>query len=98
MTDVDGLLTKCRNEANLDESQRTYAKDHKPVKNLRELVQIVKPSVIIGASAMAALFTQEILQDMALFNERPIVFALSNPTSKSECTPQEAFNNTEVST
>lgn len=53
--------------------------------------------ILIGASATPGLFTPEILQDMASFNERPIVFALSNPTSRAECTADQAFNNTEVS-
>lgn len=52
--------------------------------------------IIIGASATPGLFTPEILQDMAKFNERPIVFALSNPTSRAECTAEQAFQNTEV--
>lgn len=53
--------------------------------------------ILIGASATPGLFTPQILQDMAKFNERPIVFALSNPTSRAECTADQAFNNTEVS-
>lgn len=96
MTDIDGLLVKSRKEGKLDGSKMLYAKNHKPLKNLREIVQLIKPSVLIGASAQASLFTPEILQDMASFNERPIVFALSNPTSKTECTPEEAYKNTEV--
>lgn len=52
--------------------------------------------VLIGASATPGLFTPEILQDMAEFNERPIVFALSNPTSRAECTAEQAFQNTKV--
>lgn len=51
---------------------------------------------MIGASATPGLFTPQILQDMAKFNKRPIVFALSNPTSRAECTADQAFNNTEV--
>lgn len=52
--------------------------------------------ILIGASATPGLFTPEILQDMAEFNERPIVFALSNPTSRAECTAEQAFQNTKV--
>jgi malate dehydrogenase (oxaloacetate-decarboxylating)(NADP+) len=66
------------------------------VRDLRKVVQEVKPSILIGASAAKGAFTPEILQDMAAFNERPIIFALSNPTSKAECTAQQAYENTKV--
>lgn len=97
MVDIDGLLTRDRPAKNLEGHKKFYAKDHKPISNLEEIVKELQPSVIIGASATAGLFTKNILTMMGQFNEKPIVFALSNPTSKAECTAQQAFENTEVS-
>jgi malate dehydrogenase (oxaloacetate-decarboxylating)(NADP+) len=54
-------------------------------------VNMLKPQAIIGVAAVGRTFTQQIVQAMASFNTRPIVFALSNPTSKSECTAEEAY-------
>ena len=56
---------------------------------------LVKPTALIGAFAASGAFTQEVLRKMATLNERPIVFALSNPTSKAECTAQQAYEHTD---
>lgn len=93
--DIDGLLAKGRPEGRLGGHKAFYAKDHKVMKNFAEVVKEVAPSVLIGASAAGGAFTPEILQTMGKNNERPIIFALSNPTSKAECTAQAAYENTE---
>ena len=54
-------------------------------------VEAVRPSVIIGVSAIPGLFDQEVCQKIAIMNELPIICALSNPTSKAECTAQQAY-------
>lgn len=93
--DIDGLLAKGRPEGRLGGHKAFYAKDHRVMKNFAEVVNEVKPSVLIGASAAGGAFTPEILQAMGKNNERPIIFALSNPTSKAECTAQAAYDNTD---
>lgn len=61
------------------------------MKDLAEIVDFVKPTVIIGAAGQGKVFTMDIIGKMAKFNARPVIFALSNPTSKAECTAEEAY-------
>ena len=56
-----------------------------------DVIRLVKPTVLIGATAQAGTFTRAMVEEMAKHVERPIIFALSNPTSKAECTPSEAL-------
>ncbi len=91
--DVHGLIVKGRD--NLGEEHKPYAHDHKPTKDFLEAVKSIKPTGIIGASAQAGMFSKDVLEAMAGFNDRPIVFALSNPTHKAECTPEEAYTHTD---
>lgn len=95
MMDIHGLLVKNRPEGELDGHKKHYAKDCKVMKTLLEVVREVKPSVLIGVSAAPNTFTPEVLQEMAKNNERPLIFALSNPTNKAECTAQQAYEHTE---
>ncbi|NXX84314.1 MAON protein, partial [Urocolius indicus] len=93
MVDSKGLIVKGR--SHLNHEKEMFAQDHPSVNTLEEVVQKVKPTAIIGVAAVAGAFTEKILRDMAAFNERPIVFALSNPTSKAECTAEQCYRLTE---
>lgn len=95
MFDIDGLLAKGRTDGNLTGHKAYYAKEHTPLKDFYAAVKEIKPTVLIGASAAAGAFTPEILREMGANNKRPIIFALSNPTHKAECTAEQAYVNTE---
>jgi malate dehydrogenase (oxaloacetate-decarboxylating)(NADP+) len=68
-----------------------YAHEHESVPDFLAAVEALQPTAIIGVSGQARMFTQPIVEAMARVNERPIVFALSNPTANSECTAVEAY-------
>lgn len=93
LMDSRGLVVKSRTD--LNEHKRPYAQDHAPVGDFLSAVKAIKPTAIIGVAAVGQTFTREVLEEMARNNARPIVFALSNPTSKSECTAAEAYRWTE---
>ncbi|MBN8526619.1 MAG: NAD-dependent malic enzyme [Planctomycetes bacterium] len=87
--DSQGLIVQGRER--LTEHKKHYAHAHPPVKELLSAVQTLRPTALVGVSGQARSFTQPILAEMARINPRPIVFALSNPTSKAECTAAEAY-------
>lgn len=97
MVDSKGLIVKDRPEGGISGHKTHYAHAHAPIKTLTDVVKTIKPSMLIGAAAVGGAFTTEILQEMAKNNERPVIFALSNPTSKAECTAEEAYKETNVS-
>ncbi len=92
LVDSQGLVVKGRGA--LSEHKRPYAHDHAPLSGFATILRALKPTAIIGVAAKGGLFDAEVLESMARLNERPIVFALSNPTSKSECTAEEAYRHT----
>lgn len=96
MLDSKGLVVKDRPSGGLTEHKLQFARDDKPVEKLLDVIKIAKPTVLIGASAVGGAFDEEILKEMALNNERPVIFALSNPTSKAECTAEQAYKATMV--
>ena len=92
LVDSRGLVVK--NRAGLTEHKLRYAHDHAPVGDFLTAVRMLKPTAIIGVAAVGGAFTPDVLQAMAAINDRPIVFALSNPTSKAECSAEEAYRHT----
>jgi malate dehydrogenase (oxaloacetate-decarboxylating)(NADP+) len=88
--DTKGLVVKKRGDV-LAEHKVPYAHDQAVVPTLAEAVKALRPTALIGVSGMAAGFTREIVESMCAINERPILFALSNPTSKAECTAEQAY-------
>ena len=87
--DINGLLVTSR--ADLAEFQRPFAQDHATISTFVEAVKALKPTGIIGVSAVPKLFNREVIQTMAELNQRPIIFPYSNPTSRSECSAEEAY-------
>lgn len=90
--DSKGLVVKSRTD--LKGHKLDYAHDHECITDFLSAVESLKPTAIIGVSAQAGRFTKEVLEAMARINQRPVVFSLSNPTSKAECTAEEAYTHT----
>jgi malate dehydrogenase (oxaloacetate-decarboxylating)(NADP+) len=87
--DSKGLVVASRKD--LQEHKLPYAHDHETVAGLQAAVESLRPTALIGVSGMPNTFTRDVVETMARCNERPVIFALSNPTSKAECTAEEAY-------
>jgi len=87
--DSKGLVVKSRKD--LAEHKLPYAHDHASCPDLQRAIDSLKPTVLIGVSGMPKAFTQPIVESMSKLNQRPVIFALSNPTSKAECSAEEAY-------
>ncbi len=87
--DVNGLMMNSRTD--LADFQKVFAIDHDPIDSFADAVHALKPTGIIGVSTVPKLFNQQVIEAMSEINERPIIFPYSNPTSRSECTADEAY-------
>jgi malate dehydrogenase (oxaloacetate-decarboxylating)(NADP+) len=93
LVDSRGLVVQGR--PGLSGHKLRFAHDQAPIGDFLTAIETLKPTAIIGVAAVGGAFTPEVLKTMARINDRPIVFALSNPTSKAECTAEEAYRHTE---
>jgi malate dehydrogenase (oxaloacetate-decarboxylating)(NADP+) len=87
--DSQGLVVESRTD--LAGHKRPYAHQHEPTPDLLSAIRALRPTALIGASGQPQTFTRAVIEAMTEINDRPLVFALSNPTSKSECTAEEAY-------
>jgi malate dehydrogenase (oxaloacetate-decarboxylating)(NADP+) len=87
--DSKGVVVTSR--VDLPDHKRPFAQELVPLPNLLETVKAFRPTVLLGACAQSGMFSRPVLETMAQFNDRPVVFALSNPTSKAECTAEQAL-------
>ena len=84
-----------RPSGGINHEKAPFAKPGKHLTNLLEIIDFVKPTALIGAAAQGKQFTVEVIKKMCALNERPIIFALSNPTSKAECNADDAYSHTD---
>src|SRR5271169_2841012 len=89
MFDINGLLESTRKD--LFDFQLPYAHQHAPTRDFVAAIESIKPTTIIGVSTIGGAFTQKVVETMSRINERPVILALSNPTEKAECTPEQAY-------
>ncbi|XP_044464429.1 NADP-dependent malic enzyme isoform X2 [Mangifera indica] len=90
LVDSKGLIVSSRKNS-LQHFKKPWAHEHEPVGSLLDAVKVIKPTVLIGSSGVGRTFTKEVIEAVASCNEKPLILALSNPTSQSECTAEEAY-------
>ncbi len=88
---VDSRGLVCAERDHLADHKIPYAHEHEYIDNLIDAVKTLKPTALLGLSGQPQTFTKDVVEAMAEINERPIIFALSNPTSMAECTAEQAY-------
>jgi len=87
--DSKGLVVSSRK--NLSRDKLPFAHEYYEKKDLSDIIQAIRPTALIGISGQANAFSKNVLELMKGINDYPLVFALSNPTSSSECTAENAY-------
>jgi len=87
--DSQGLLVAGRDR--IPAQKQPFAHEHTPVAGFLDAVETLQPTAIIGCAGVPGVFDEAVVKAMAAINERPMIFALSNPTAKAECTAEQAY-------
>jgi malate dehydrogenase (oxaloacetate-decarboxylating)(NADP+) len=87
--DIEGLVEPSRKDLTPD--QQRYSHPRPPSHDFLGTIGSLKPTVLIGVSTKGGAFDREVVETMTRLNERPIIFALSNPTDHAECTAEQAY-------
>eukprot|EP00227_Mantoniella_beaufortii_P016774 CAMPEP_0197588670 /NCGR_PEP_ID=MMETSP1326-20131121/9870_1 /TAXON_ID=1155430 /ORGANISM="Genus nov. species nov., Strain RCC2288" /LENGTH=506 /DNA_ID=CAMNT_0043153519 /DNA_START=81 /DNA_END=1601 /DNA_ORIENTATION=+ len=88
--DSKGLV--CKSRTDLQPHKVAFAHDVAYQADLLSAIRAIRPTALIGVSTMAGAFTEEVVRLMGEMNDRPIIMPLSNPTSKAECTFEQAVS------
>lgn len=94
LIDTKGLVSTTRGDKLAPHKEffaRTDLKPNEQKKTLLEVIKFAKPTALIGLAGVGGVFTEEVVKEMCKYSERPVIFALSNPTSKAECTAEQAY-------
>jgi malate dehydrogenase (oxaloacetate-decarboxylating)(NADP+) len=87
---VDGKGLVVSSRTDLADHKKPFAHDY-PYLQFMDALEALKPNVLIGATGAGSSFPKEVIEKMCSYNERPVIFALSNPTSRAECTAEQAY-------
>lgn len=87
---IDGKGLVVTSRTDLADHKLPFAHDY-PNMGLMEAIANIKPHVLIGATGTGGSFSREVIELMSEINPRPVIFALSNPTERAECTALQAY-------
>ncbi|WP_049834992.1 NAD-dependent malic enzyme [Octadecabacter temperatus] len=87
--DRKGLIVEGRDAIN--SFAAPYAHAHSPIGDIATAIEVLRPTILIGATGQPGIFDEPVVAAMAKVNARPVIFALSNPTSRSEATAEDVY-------